>query len=174
MRRSLFATVLFIAFVFPVCGGQGSPKGAIQWKNYEEGMRIVRSEKKPAVIDFYASWCHWCVVMEKETFADADVVKKLSDDFVPIKIDMESGTPFTVDGKSLRPADFAAMMGVRGLPTIVFVDKNGGLITQIPGYIKTDTFLPLLSYIKSECYLQSVSFKDYLDKKADCGGKQGG
>jgi len=49
MRRSLFATVLFIAFVFPVCGGQGSPKGAIQWKNYEEGMRIVRSEKKPAV-----------------------------------------------------------------------------------------------------------------------------
>ncbi len=84
---------------------------------------------------------------------------------------MESEKPFTIDGRSLRPADFAAMMGVRGLPTIVFVDKNGGLITQIPGYIKTDTFLPLLSYIKSECYLQRVSFKDYLDKKADCGGK---
>ncbi|MCU0844779.1 MAG: thioredoxin fold domain-containing protein [Spirochaetes bacterium] len=171
MRMRVIIVVAAMAAVLPWCGGQGSPKGAVQWKSYEEGMKIARSEKKPAVIDFYASWCHWCVVMEKDTFADADVVKKLSDDFVPIKIDMESTKPFPVDGKSLRPADFAAMMGVRGLPTIVFVDKNGDLITQIPGYIKADTFLPLLSYIKSECYLRHISFKDYLDKKADCGGK---
>ena len=171
MRIRVAVAVLLVIFAFPACGGQGAPGGGVQWKGYEEGMKIARSETKPAVIDFYASWCHWCVVMEKDTFANAGVVKKLSEDFVPIKIDMESSKPISVNGQSLRPADFAAMMGVRGLPTIVFVDKNGEIITQIPGYIKTDTFLPLLSYIKSECYLQHVSFKDYLEKKGDCGGK---
>lgn len=163
--------VVAMEAVLPWCGGQGSPKTTVQWKSYEEGMKIVRSEKKPAVIDFYASWCHWCVVMEKDTFANAGVVKKLSTEFVPMKIDMESSKPISIHGQSLKPQDFAAMMGVRGLPTIVFVDKNGEIITSIPGYIKADTFLPLLSYIKSECYLQHMSFKDYMEKKADCGGK---
>ena len=171
MRIRLLIAVVAMALVLPWCGGQGAPKVAVQWKSYEEGMKAVRSEKKPAVIDFYASWCHWCVVMEKDTFTDAGVVKKLSDDFVPIKIDMESAQAIVFEGRSLKPADFAAMMGVRGLPTLVFVDKKGETITQIPGYIKADTFLPLLSYIKSECYLQHISFKDYLEKKADCGGR---
>ncbi|HSV96266.1 MAG TPA: thioredoxin fold domain-containing protein [Spirochaetota bacterium] len=171
MRIRLFLVSMLAVVVFPGCGGQSAPKGAVQWKSYEEGMKIVRSEKKPAVVDFYAAWCHWCVVMEKDTFANANVIRMLADDFVPIKIDMESTKSIPVDGRNLKPADFAAMMGVRGLPTIVFVDKNGGLITQIPGYIKADTFLPLLSYIKSECYLQQISFKDYLEKKTDCGVK---
>ncbi len=171
MRVHVAVAVLLVILAFPACGGQGAPGGGVRWKGYEEGMRIARSEKKPAVIDFYASWCHWCVVMEKDTFADAGVVKKLSEEFVPIKVDMESSKPISIHGQSLRPADFAAMMGVRGLPTIVFVDKNGDIITSIPGYIKADTFLPLLSYIQSECYLQHVSFKDYLEKKGDCGGK---
>ncbi|HPI15809.1 MAG TPA: thioredoxin fold domain-containing protein [Spirochaetota bacterium] len=171
MRKCLPSAIMTLLITFPACGGSGASGGGIQWKGFEEGVKIAKSENKPAVIDFYASWCHWCTVMEKDTFANADVVKKLSEDFVPIKIDMESSKTISIHGRSLKPADFAAMMGVRGLPSLVFMDKNGEFITQIPGYIKADTFLPILSYIKSECYLRHVSFEDYLHKKTDCGGK---
>ncbi len=143
-------------------------KSSVTWYGYNEGIARARAQQRPVIIDFYASWCHWCKVMEKDTFANERVKKRLAADYVAIRIDMESNARIRLKDRTLAPNEFAAMMGVRGLPTLAFLDKKGEPITSIPGYIKPDILLPLLGYIRDECYRMQVTFKDYMEKKTNC------
>lgn len=143
-------------------------KSTLRWYTYNEGISRARAQQRPVIIDFYASWCHWCKVMERETFSNEQVKKRLAADYIAIRIDMESNTAIRLKGRTLAPQEFASMMGVRGLPTLAFLDKNGEPITAIPGFIKPDILLPLLNYIRDECYKRQLSFQDYMEQKTDC------
>jgi len=142
--------------------------GSVRWHRFDAGLQIATAQKKPIVIDFFSVNCGWCKVMERETFSNAAVLGKLSGHYVPIRIDMDRNESFTFNGRTVSAREFAMMLGVQGLPTIVFMDKNGKFITKIPGYIKTDVFLPLLDYVRMECYNLQVSFQDFRDGKGGC------
>jgi len=73
------------------CDGKGSPKEpardpsgvseaahAGMWLPFNEGMALAAKEKKHVVIDFYTTWCHWCKVMDRETFANPEVKRYLA------------------------------------------------------------------------------------------------
>ena len=62
----------------------------------------------------------------------------------------------------------ARRFGVRAFPSIAYLDTEGELITIVPGYIPPETFLPMLRYIKKECYKQRMSFEDFLKKQEEC------
>ena len=55
----------------------------------EEAFRRAKEEGKPILLSIGYSTCHWCHVMEKESFADPQVAKLLNDVFVCIKVDRE-------------------------------------------------------------------------------------
>lgn len=55
----------------------------------EEAFNRARAEKKPIFLSIGYSTCHWCHVMEKESFEDEEVAKVLNDAFVCIKVDRE-------------------------------------------------------------------------------------
>ena len=54
-----------------------------------EAFDRARDEEKPIFLSIGYSTCHWCHVMEHESFEDADVAALLNRDFVPIKVDRE-------------------------------------------------------------------------------------
>ncbi|MGA2768673.1 MAG: thioredoxin domain-containing protein [Candidatus Bathyarchaeia archaeon] len=54
-----------------------------------EAFRRAENENKPVFVSIGYSTCHWCHVMEKESFEDAEVAKLLNDAFVCIKVDRE-------------------------------------------------------------------------------------
>jgi thioredoxin-related protein len=112
--------------------------------------------------------------MDKETFSDREVSEKLAKDFVTIRIhtDKPGSERINFGNHSFPAQDFPAMLGVQGLPTVVFFDIEGKPITKIPGFIKKETFLPLLKYISEGCYLQNVSFDSYVEGRASCGGRK--
>ena len=122
------------------------------------------------VIDFYADWCKWCKVMEKDTFGDTAVIKKLEKDYIPIRIrtDRPGSERIKLMKHDFSIQEFSAMLGVQGLPTLVFMDPSGKPITKIPGYVKKEVFLPLLSYITEKCYQQNVPFEAYLKGNVTC------
>jgi uncharacterized protein YyaL (SSP411 family) len=55
----------------------------------EEAFERAKSEDKPIFLSIGYSTCHWCHVMEKESFEDPQVAKLLNDYFVSIKVDRE-------------------------------------------------------------------------------------
>jgi len=55
----------------------------------EEAFRRARELDRPIFLSIGYSACHWCHVMEKESFADPEVAAVLNEHFVPIKVDRE-------------------------------------------------------------------------------------
>src|SRR5829696_234985 len=55
----------------------------------EEAFARARKDGKLVFLSIGYSSCHWCHVMERESFADAEVAKILNDHFVCIKVDRE-------------------------------------------------------------------------------------
>jgi thioredoxin-related protein len=149
--------------------GDAAPK--VTWYDFNEGMKLAAEKKKPVVMDFYADWCGWCRKMEAEVFSDKEVAARLRDGFICIRLHTDRNQGETIKYKNhvLTKQEFTQMLGIQGLPTVVFMDRQGTLITKIPGYINKSTFLPLLNFIGKECYQKNISFQDYLDGKVQCG-----
>ncbi|MEE9612443.1 MAG: thioredoxin domain-containing protein, partial [Desulfatiglandales bacterium] len=57
------------------------------WGN--EAFEKARKENKPIFLSIGYSTCHWCHVMEKESFEDVEVAKLMNETFVSIKVDRE-------------------------------------------------------------------------------------
>ena len=55
----------------------------------EEAFEKARKENKPVFLSIGYSSCHWCHVMEKESFEDEEVASFLNENFVSIKVDKE-------------------------------------------------------------------------------------
>lgn len=55
----------------------------------EEAFTKAKDEDKPIFLSIGYSTCHWCHVMERESFEDEEVAKVLNDNFVAVKVDRE-------------------------------------------------------------------------------------
>jgi len=55
----------------------------------EEALETARREQKPILLSIGYSACHWCHVMEHESFENAAIAKLMNDNFVNIKVDRE-------------------------------------------------------------------------------------
>ena len=99
--------------------GSWALKGpGVAWQPYSEALvETARIQKKPVIIDFYATWCAPCRELEEITFHHPEVVK-LAQDFVMVKVDLtQKGDP------SHQQA--LGRYEVKGVPTVVFLDGDG-------------------------------------------------
>src|SRR6516162_816297 len=55
----------------------------------KEALEAARRLDRPIFLSIGYSACHWCHVMERESFEDADVARLLNENFVSIKVDRE-------------------------------------------------------------------------------------
>ncbi len=172
MKKSISIFSLLIA-IFSICCCEKEPTrepaARSEWLPFDEGIELARNEKKPVVIDFYTSWCHWCKVMDKQTFSDPEVEEFLAMNFVTIRINAESTKEnYKYKGREYNSIQLTRAFGVRGFPSLAYLDREGDLITVVPGFVPKDMFLPFLRYIKNECYKQQMTFKEFLKKKEEC------
>lgn len=62
----------------------------VDWYEWgEEALQKAKKENKPLLISIGYSACHWCHVMERESFMDSSVAKIMNENFISIKIDRE-------------------------------------------------------------------------------------
>ncbi|EMA35171.1 hypothetical protein C446_13164 [Halobiforma nitratireducens JCM 10879] len=62
----------------------------VNWQPWDEqALETAREHDRPIFLSIGYSACHWCHVMESESFADEEVAALLNEHFVPIKVDRE-------------------------------------------------------------------------------------
>ncbi|MDK2916797.1 MAG: uncharacterized protein PWR25_1354 [Euryarchaeota archaeon] len=86
----------------------------------EEAFSRAREEGKPIFLSIGYSACHWCHVMEEESFADPQVAKLLNDVFVCIKVDREERP----DVDQVYMAAAHALTGTGGWPLTILMTPD--------------------------------------------------
>ena len=86
-----------------------------------EALARARDEDKPIFLSIGYAACHWCHVMERESFEDAATAADLNRDFVAIKVDREERP----DLDQVYMAAVQAMTGGGGWPMSVFLTPDG-------------------------------------------------
>ena len=90
-------------------------------RNPEEAFATARSENKPLMIDFFATWCLPCLEMEKTVYSHPGIQEKLKD-FVALKVDCTEETAVC--------QSMVKRFNVVGWPTILFLSPEGVVIDQ--------------------------------------------
>jgi thioredoxin-related protein len=136
------------------------------WYKYDEGLTKAKKEKKHVMVHFYTNWCGWCKRMDKNTFANSEVMKLLNDNYVPIKVNAESAEKVKVDGKEMTLREVATKYGVRAFPHTWFLKPNGERIGDRRGYVEAEEFKYILNWVKDDRY-DEVSFNEFVKQQKE-------
>jgi uncharacterized protein YyaL (SSP411 family) len=125
-----------------------NPVNWYPWCN--EAFSKSRKENKPIFLSIGYSTCHWCHVMEKESFEDTEIANILNDNFISIKVDREERP----DIDSIYMSACQALTGSGGWPLTLFLDNY-----QRPFFAGT--------YFPKYSTSQHLGLKDILEKVKD-------
>src|SRR5256885_5882667 len=103
-----------------------STPSTITWeRDYDRAIQRAAAEKKLIIADMFTDWCVLCKKMDAETFADADLNKKMANKYVWLKLNTE-----TEDAGIRLQKDFAILT----YPTILVLDSEGEEIDRIGAF----------------------------------------
>lgn len=92
----------------------------VHWQPWgEEAFRLARELDRPILMDIGAIWCHWCHVMDEETYSNSEVAKLINDYFVPIRVDRDERPD--IDSRY----QVQALVSYGGWPLTVFMTPEG-------------------------------------------------
>src|SRR5688572_25641377 len=86
-----------------------------------EALARARDEDKPILLSIGYSACHWCHVMERESFEDGDTAQFMNEHFIPVKVDREERP----DLDSIYMEAVQGITGHGGWPLTAFLDSDG-------------------------------------------------
>jgi thiol:disulfide interchange protein DsbD len=115
----------------------------IEWQPYSEAaVAAAQREGKGVIIDAYATWCIPCKELDQITFTDANV-KREAERFVTLKLDLTSPA---AGSDAARAKD---KFGIRGVPTVVFIDGAGREREEfrLEGFEKPPLFLDRMKQV---------------------------
>lgn len=93
----------------------------VDWHPWgEDALNLSKKENKPILVSIGYSACHWCHVMEKESFEDEATAKIMNDNFINIKIDREERP----DLDHIYMDAVQAMTGSGGWPLNIFLTPD--------------------------------------------------
>ncbi len=101
-----------------------------------EAFSKARTENKPIFLSIGYSTCHWCHVMEKESFEDIDVANILNENYIAIKVDREERP----DIDSIYMNACQALTNSGGWPLTLFLDHYQRPFFAGTYYPKKSTF----------------------------------
>lgn len=94
----------------------------VDWQEWgEEAFARARSENKPILLDIGAVWCHWCHVMDRESYEDAEIADIINGHYIAIKVDRDE----RIDVDTRYQAAVQAMCGQGGWPLTVILTPEG-------------------------------------------------
>src|SRR5580698_4328732 len=94
----------------------------IQWREWgEEAFAVAQRENKPILLDIGAVWCHWCHVMDRESYDSPEIAQIVNERFVAVKVDRDERP----DIDSRYQVAVSSISGQGGWPLTAFLTPDG-------------------------------------------------
>ena len=94
----------------------------IDWHEWgDAAFARAKSEDKPILLDIGAVWCHWCHVIDRESYENAELAKIINEHFVAVKVDRDERP----DVDSRYQSAISAISGQGGWPLTGFLLSDG-------------------------------------------------
>ncbi len=94
----------------------------VDWYEWgEEAFARARAEDKPILLDIGAVWCHWCHVIDRESYENPQIAALINQLFIPVKVDRDERP----DVDARYQAAISAISGQGGWPLTGFLLPDG-------------------------------------------------
>jgi uncharacterized protein YyaL (SSP411 family) len=94
----------------------------VDWHEWgEEAFARARAENKPILLDIGAVWCHWCHVIDRESYENPEIAAMINELYVPVKVDRDERP----DVDSRYQSAISAISGQGGWPLTAFLTPDG-------------------------------------------------
>ncbi|MGD9881417.1 MAG: DUF255 domain-containing protein [Reyranella sp.] len=131
MLRSLLASLMLI-----LAAGARAETPSLDWQKWDNALfdRAAR-EDRYILLHMAAVWCHWCHVMERTTYRDPAIQKRIAEKFIPVRVDQDADPALSYRYESW------------GWPATIMLDKDGNEIFKRRGYLPPELFGKLLTAV---------------------------
>lgn len=114
-------------------GQAASETEKIPWlKSLDEAKQAAQAQHKPILVDFFATWCGPCKMMDEETWPQPSIVAAAGK-YVPVRLDVDLNQ------------EVATQFGVDSIPTVVLLDSTGKELERNTGFASPSDLLSLLT-----------------------------
>ena len=128
----------------------------VDWMPWgDDALSLAKGQKKLMIISVGYSSCHWCHVMEEETFSNEEAAKIMNDKFINVKVDREERP----DVDELYMKSLVLMTGSGGWPMNIIALPDGSPIWG-GTYLPKDNWINVLNQIDE---LYKTRYEDVLD-----------
>jgi uncharacterized protein YyaL (SSP411 family) len=94
----------------------------VAWHEWgAEAFARATAEDKPILLDIGAVWCHWCHVMDRESYEDPELAEVINQNFIAVKVDRDERP----DVDTRYQAAVAAISGQNGWPLTAVLTPDG-------------------------------------------------
>jgi uncharacterized protein len=94
----------------------------IRWHEWgEEAFATAQRENKPILLDIGAVWCHWCHVMDRESYDSPEIAEIINQHFIAVKVDRDERP----DIDSRYQVAVSSISGQGGWPLTAFLTPDG-------------------------------------------------
>ena len=94
----------------------------VQWYAWSEAaFARAQAENKPILLDIGAVWCHWCHVMDRESYEDPELARIVNEHYIAVKVDRDERP----DVDARYQAAVSAISGQGGWPLTGFLTPDG-------------------------------------------------
>jgi len=94
----------------------------IDWHEWgEAAFARAKAEDKPILLDIGAVWCHWCHVIDRESYENSEIAKIINDNFIAVKVDRDERP----DVDARYQSAVSAISGQGGWPLTGFLLPDG-------------------------------------------------
>jgi len=94
----------------------------VDWHEWgEEAFAKARAANKPVLLDIGAVWCHWCHVIDRESYENPEIAAMINEMYIPVKVDRDERP----DVDARYQSAISAISGQGGWPLTAFLTPDG-------------------------------------------------
>ncbi len=94
----------------------------VDWHEWSpEAFEKARAEQKPILLDIGAVWCHWCHVIDRESYENPEIAAMINQFYIPVKVDRDERP----DVDARYQSAISAISGQGGWPLTAFLTPDG-------------------------------------------------